>query len=77
MGGSRFEIKGLRSSRGLTMLGSTPFDIDIISWFKLNIKNLNEYSVPIKILNYVTFYALSDLGNKILIVKLTLPISSE
>ena len=59
------------------MLGSTPFDIDIISWFRLNIKNINKYSMPIKILNYVTLSALSDLGNKILIVKLTLPISSE
>ena len=58
------------------MLGSTPFDIDIISWFRLNIKNINKYSMPIKILNYVTLSALSDLGNKILIVKLTLSISS-
>ena len=58
------------------MLGSTPFDIDIISWFRLNIKNINKYSMPIKILNYITLYALSDLGNKILIVKLTLSISS-
>ena len=58
------------------MLGSAPFDIDIISWFRLNIKNINKYSMPIKILNYITLSALSDLGNKILIVKLTLSISS-
>lgn len=72
-------VQGLRSSRGLTILGSSPFDIDIILWFRLNIKNLNEYSMPLnfKILNYVTLSALSDLGNKILIIKLTLFISSE